>query len=127
MVIAVAAKGGVMTLERDARIRERAYHIWLAEGRIAGRHDEHWHRAEREIANEEAPVRQETGVRSAAAGARRPRTQTTPKATKQTAPSSVRRAAPSPAKQTAATPAKRTSKGNGAASVRRARSPTSPA
>ncbi|HTT81256.1 MAG TPA: DUF2934 domain-containing protein [Stellaceae bacterium] len=55
-----------MTAERDGRIRERAYHIWLAEGRVAGRHDEHWHRAEREIADEEMRMRPTTRARNAA-------------------------------------------------------------
>ena len=41
-----------MTADRNARIEERAYHIWLAEGRPDGRHDEHWHRAERELSAE---------------------------------------------------------------------------
>ena len=42
-----------MQSDRQERISERAYHIWVAEGRIHGRHEEHWHRAEREIAEEE--------------------------------------------------------------------------
>jgi hypothetical protein len=42
-----------MTADRNARIVERAYHIWLEEGRPHGRHDEHWHRAEREMIEEE--------------------------------------------------------------------------
>jgi Protein of unknown function (DUF2934) len=46
-----------MQADRQDRIRERAYQIWLAEGRIEGRHDEHWQRAEREIAEEEAGAR----------------------------------------------------------------------
>lgn len=43
-----------MQTDRDARIRERAYQIWLTEGRVEGKQDDHWHRAEREIAAEEA-------------------------------------------------------------------------
>jgi hypothetical protein len=31
--------------ERDARIRLRAYFLWLQEGRPEGRADEHWRRA----------------------------------------------------------------------------------
>jgi hypothetical protein len=42
-----------MTADRNARIEERAYHIWLEEGRPDGRHDEHWLRAEREMIEEE--------------------------------------------------------------------------
>jgi hypothetical protein len=33
------------------RIRIRAYEIWEREGRPHRRHDDHWHRAETEIAN----------------------------------------------------------------------------
>jgi len=44
-----------MQSDRQERISERAYLIWVAEGRIHGRHDEHW-RAEREIAEEELRV-----------------------------------------------------------------------
>jgi hypothetical protein len=46
-----------MTADRNARIEERAYHLWLEEGRPHGRHDEHWHRAERELIEEEASRR----------------------------------------------------------------------
>ena len=42
-----------MQSDRQERISERAYQIWVAEGRVHGRHDEHWQRAEREIAEEE--------------------------------------------------------------------------
>lgn len=47
-----------MQSDRDARIRERAYRIWEEEGRVEGRHEEHWRRAEREIADEEARAEQ---------------------------------------------------------------------
>jgi hypothetical protein len=43
-----------MQSDRHARISDRAYQIWLAEGRVHGKHDEHWKRAEREIAADEA-------------------------------------------------------------------------
>ena len=42
-----------MRSDREERIKERAYAIWLAEGRVHGKHQDHWHRAEREIAAEE--------------------------------------------------------------------------
>jgi hypothetical protein len=45
-----------MQSDRQERISERAYQIWLAEGRGHGRHDEHWQRAEREIAEEELRI-----------------------------------------------------------------------
>ena len=42
-----------MRSDREERIKERAYAIWLAEGRVHGNHQDHWRRAEREIAAEE--------------------------------------------------------------------------
>jgi hypothetical protein len=47
-----------MTADRNARIQERAYHLWLEEGRPYGRHDEHWHRAERELIEAERRLRE---------------------------------------------------------------------
>jgi hypothetical protein len=43
-----------MQSDRQARVSERAYLLWLAEGRVHGRDLEHWRQAEREIAEEEA-------------------------------------------------------------------------
>ena len=43
-----------MRSDREERIRQRAYAIWQSEGHGNGREEEHWHRAEREIAAEEA-------------------------------------------------------------------------
>ena len=43
-----------MRSDREERIRRRAYAIWQSEGHAHGRHEDHWHRAEREIAAEEA-------------------------------------------------------------------------
>jgi len=43
-----------MRSDREERIRQRAYAIWQSEGHGHGRHEDHWHRAEREIAAEEA-------------------------------------------------------------------------
>lgn len=34
---------------REDRIRDRAYDLWLAEGRVEGREQDHWFRAEAEI------------------------------------------------------------------------------
>jgi hypothetical protein len=42
----------------EARIRERAYVIWLAEGCPAGRAAEHWRRAEQEIRSEGSQTRE---------------------------------------------------------------------
>lgn len=38
-----------MPTERDRIVRERAYAIWVENGRQEGRSDEHWLEAEREI------------------------------------------------------------------------------
>jgi hypothetical protein len=70
-----------MRSDREERIKERAYAIWLAEGRAHGRHQEHWHRAEREIAAEET-----TGKAAGGGTARRVRAATTPGTAGTTAP-----------------------------------------
>jgi hypothetical protein len=41
-----------MEPDKEARIRERAYEIWVSEGRPHGRDAEHWQKAEAEIAAE---------------------------------------------------------------------------
>ena len=61
-----------MNSNRRVRVEERAYHIWVAEGRPHGQDEEHWHRAEREIAEEEsrqnaAPARARRGAGAAEA------------------------------------------------------------
>ena len=56
-----------MRSDREERIKERAYAIWLAEGRVHGKHHDHWHQAEREIAAEEG-----AGTAAGGAAARRP-------------------------------------------------------
>jgi hypothetical protein len=39
--------------EKQKRIEERAYLFWEAEGQPHGRHEEHWHKAARQIETEE--------------------------------------------------------------------------
>jgi Protein of unknown function (DUF2934) len=39
--------------DRERRTEQRAHEIWEREGRPHGKHEEHWHRAEREIAQED--------------------------------------------------------------------------
>ena len=39
---------------RDARIKERAYHLWEADGGPHGRHDEYWERARELIGMEDS-------------------------------------------------------------------------
>jgi Protein of unknown function (DUF2934) len=43
-----------VTSGREEKIRERAYAIWLDQGSIDGRDQEHWLEAEKEIAREGA-------------------------------------------------------------------------
>ena len=38
--------------EKEKRIRERAYYIWLAEGQPEGRADQHWEQAKLQIERE---------------------------------------------------------------------------
>jgi len=45
-----------MDSDKEARIRERAYEIWVREGRPHGMSAEHWQKAEAEIAAESGAV-----------------------------------------------------------------------
>jgi len=38
-------------MNRDNQIREQAYRLWQREGCPAGRHEEHWRQAAREVAD----------------------------------------------------------------------------
>jgi hypothetical protein len=40
-------------VDREQRIRERAYKIWLEEGQPYGHGNEHWAQAEKQLAEEE--------------------------------------------------------------------------
>ena len=59
-----------MDSDKEARIRERAYEIWVREGRPHGKDAEHWQKAEAEIAAQGGAV-----ADRAAAGSK-PRTET---------------------------------------------------
>ena len=61
-----------MQSDRDARIRERAYQIWVSEGRRHGLHEAHWQQAEREIEAEEAAGGTKSPTRPARARAKPP-------------------------------------------------------
>ena len=37
----------------ESRVRERAHHLWEVEGKPEGKHQEHWHQAERELSSAE--------------------------------------------------------------------------
>jgi len=66
-----------MQSDRHERITERAHQIWLAEGRVHGRHIEHWQRAEREIAEEEVRAAAALAGRAVGAAHEPPRPETT--------------------------------------------------
>jgi hypothetical protein len=53
--------------EREARVRELAYQRWEAEGRPAGRHEDHWHDAARAIDAEQDPPIAAPSAQAAAA------------------------------------------------------------
>ncbi len=91
-----------MQSDRHERITERAYQIWVAEGRVHGKHDEHWQRAEREIAEEElrvaaalanraAGTAKTTGRRAPATPAGAKKAGTTAKGTSRTTPATPAR------------------------------------
>ncbi|ATN37725.1 hypothetical protein ACO34A_28585 (plasmid) [Rhizobium sp. ACO-34A] len=42
-------------INREERIRQRAYEIWEAEGRIDGHHERHWHDASQELDHGKLP------------------------------------------------------------------------
>jgi Protein of unknown function (DUF2934) len=42
-----------LMVEKQRRIEERAYELWEAEGQLHGKHEEHWHRAARDVEAEE--------------------------------------------------------------------------
>ena len=73
--------------DRDARIRDRAYQIWLSEGRRHGRDEAHWQQAVREI---EAEERASPGARKAPARSSGSRTK--PPVTSEADPRTVSRA-----------------------------------
>ncbi len=58
-----------MQSDRQDRISERAYQIWIAEGRVHGHHDEHWQCAERAIAEEEIRLAAALADRASGGGA----------------------------------------------------------
>lgn len=46
-----------MNSEKQRRVEERAYALWEAEGQLHGKHEEHWHRAAREVESEKTASR----------------------------------------------------------------------
>ena len=41
-----------MADDREERVRQRAYLLWEQEGRPHGRHEDHWHQASQDVADE---------------------------------------------------------------------------
>jgi hypothetical protein len=56
--------------ELEQRIRERAFQLWIEEGKPHGKDREHWERAEREV-KEPSPPTQPGGVSSTNMAVRR--------------------------------------------------------
>ena len=59
-----------MNSEKQRRIEERAYEQWEAEGQLHGKHEEHWHRAARDVEAEESARPAAPAKRSPPAGRR---------------------------------------------------------
>jgi hypothetical protein len=57
----------LVAADREEKIRERAYAIWLDQGSIDGRDHEHWLEAEKEIAKEEAAAEPKGGAAASSA------------------------------------------------------------
>ena len=45
-----------MATDREQKIRERAFEIWVSEEMVDGRHQEHWLEAEKQIDKEDAEL-----------------------------------------------------------------------
>ena len=52
--------------QRDQAIRQRAHEIWVREGRPDAQHEEHWRRAEQELAGAENGANEGEGNKTAA-------------------------------------------------------------
>ena len=50
------------TPDSEHRIRERAYHLWEADGRPEGRAQDYWERAKASISNEDSEKRAPSGT-----------------------------------------------------------------
>jgi len=91
-------------MDREQLIRERAYVIWDAEGRPAGRDQEHWDRAVSEINAQtvEQPVESAVAVVTAQPTPAASEPTPTPSAAEPAAPARAKRAAKGTAKPAAA-------------------------
>ena len=65
-----------MSIDQEQQIRERAYQIWEREGRVHGRHEEHWYSAKLELtstAPDLRPAAIDSSALAAAAAPQKPR------------------------------------------------------
>jgi hypothetical protein len=92
-----------MSSERKTSVEQRAYKIWEEEGRPHGRDQEHWHRAERDLAG------RTDATKTPGASSVEATPETAAKAKRKAAPKSAKPAvstAAKPARTNAAKPAK---------------------
>jgi hypothetical protein len=64
----------------EAKLRDAAYQLWLAEGQPEGRDQEHWHRAAEALATSEANVEPKAPRKAAPKAAAKPKAPAKPKA-----------------------------------------------
>lgn len=57
---------------REDRIRDRAHHLWLAEGHVEGREQDHWIRAEADIDDTPANAAMPRGPEAPQSGTEEP-------------------------------------------------------
>lgn len=80
-----------MNDDREHQVRQRAYALWESEGRPEGRHEEHWHRAHGESAQDAPDAAEEASAPQAAAAP-----ETKPKAARRKPVAAGRAAAETP-------------------------------
>jgi hypothetical protein len=68
-------------IPRKQDVQLRSYQIWEREGRPQGRDQEHWFRAERELAAEKAPAKSRAAKSTKQAATKAPKRTTRAKAT----------------------------------------------
>ncbi|MDB5410868.1 MAG: hypothetical protein JWL84_5780 [Rhodospirillales bacterium] len=96
-----------MSSERKTRVEEHAYKIWEQEGRPHGRDKDHWHRAERDLADrpDMKPAPSASSVEATPDAADKAKRKASPKSVKE-----PKAATPRPAKTKGDTKAAKTTK-----------------
>jgi hypothetical protein len=81
-----------MSSERKTRVEEHAYKIWEQEGRPHGRDKDHWHRAERDIADQPdtKPAHPASSVGATPDAAIKPTRKAAPKSVKEPKPAAAK-------------------------------------